>query len=114
MSGPSIDEKVDIKIDEKIETAQLPEAVSLDTAKALAAKTTEEEQRKASGQRFTSAIWEVTQAIIAITITLAVIYAALRGIESEILNTAFVLVLTMYLVRTNHTKIGGVGGTDSR
>lgn len=42
-------------------------------------------------------------------ITAAVIYTAIKKIESEVLVNAFFLIVSMYFVRTNHQLIGGVG-----
>lgn len=71
-------------------------------------------EKRTSGQRQTNLIWEVTQAIIAAGVTTAVVYAELTGKSSEILGNAFTLIIAIYFVRMNHTKIGGIGGTDSR
>lgn len=84
------------------------------TSSAIPATTTAEEQRKAAGQRRVNLIWEFTQAIIAICVTGAVIYSALKGRESLILSNAFTLIIAIYFVRTNHVKTGGVISTDSR
>jgi len=80
----------------------------------LPSTTTVEEDRKTAGQRHVNMIWEGTQAVVAIAITAAQIYCAAVGRESAILGNAFTLIVALYFVRTNHTKIGGVGGTDSR
>lgn len=107
--------KADVKevkgnVSSGMEKAELPLAPGGENVRPL---TTAEEDRKTHGQRNVNLIWEITQAFIAIVITIATVYAALAGIDSQILGNAFVLVLTMYLIRTNHTKIGGIGGTDS-
>lgn len=78
------------------------------------ATTTSEQDRGTAGQRKVNLIWESTQAIIAVSVTGAVIYSALNGKESALLGNAFTLIIAIYFVRMNHTKIGGVGGTDSR
>lgn len=91
-----------------------PPPSPLDTEHARAAQTTEEEQRKFQGQRLTNNIWEGTQAVVAIIVTIAQIYCAITGIESQALNNAFTLIIAIYFVRMNHIKIGGIGGTDSR
>lgn len=111
---PLIDHRVDEKIDEKIDAAQLPPIKSLDTAENIASKTTAEQDLRTAGQRKTNLIWEGTQAFVALSITAATIYAVLNGVESILLGNAFTLIIALYFVRTNHTKIGGVGGTDSR
>lgn len=82
--------------------------------KSIRPLTTAEEDRKAKGQRDINFIWETTQAIVAVIVTGAVVWAALHHISSELLAGAFVLIVGQYFQRTNHTKIGGVGGTDSR
>lgn len=82
--------------------------------KPLPPQTTSEEDLKTKSQRRVNLVWEVTQAIIAIMVTAAVIYGAIKGITSELLGNAFVLIIALYYVRTNHTKIGGIGGTDTR
>src|SRR5687767_1589779 len=81
----------------------------LQTAAVRAGKVT-----TAEGQRRINLIWEVTQSLIALAVTAAVIYAALRGINSEILGNAFTLIIAIYFVRMNHTKIGGVSPAESR
>lgn len=67
-----------------------------------------ESERHASGQRRVNILWETTQAFIAMAVTLANIYAALRGIESPPLNNTFFLVVGFYFGRTNHQRVGGV------
>lgn len=71
--------------------------------------TTEEQNTVTAGQRRINFIWECTQAMIAITITFAIIYNAINKIESDVLTNAFFLIVSMYFVRTNHHMIGGVG-----
>lgn len=75
--------------------------------------TTSEQDTVTAGQRKINLIWEMTQAIIAIIVTLAVIYSAMTGKESSILSNAFTLIIAIYFVRMNHTKIGGVGPKES-
>lgn len=115
-----IDEIVEDKIDAKI-----PGGESLDTAANIASKTTIEEdlesagqraakELKTSGQRKVNLIWEVTQGAVALSVTIAVIYCDINRIETENIGKAFILVVALYFIRTNHTKTGGVGGTDSR
>ncbi len=66
-----------------------------------------------AGQRWINRLWEVTQAIIAVSITGATITAAFKGIESKTLDAGFFAIITMYLARTNHTKTGGVQPNDA-
>lgn len=77
--------------------------------KSLQANTTQQEDMVTAGQRKINLVWEVTQALIAVMITGAIIYNALNGISSDVLNNAFFLIVAMYFVRTNHEKTGGVG-----
>lgn len=83
-------------------------------AKNVQSKTTVEEDLRTSGQRRVNLIWETTQALVAVLVTVATIWAALQGKESLVLGNAFTLIIALYFVRQNHTKVGGVGGTDSR
>jgi hypothetical protein len=85
-----------------------------DTEGNLPSTTTTEQDRKTSGQRKVNLVWELTQAIIAVSVTGAVIWSALSGKDSQILSNAFTLIIAIYFVRMNHTKTGGIGGTDSR
>jgi cobalamin synthase len=80
----------------------------------LPPETTGEQDRKTAGQRKINLVWEVTQALMALMVTSAAIYCAISGKESALLGNAFTLIIALYFVRTNHTKIGGIGGTDSR
>lgn len=78
--------------------------------------TTSEENRHALGQRRVNLIWETTQAVIALAVTLATLYAAtsltLRGNAGDaaflLLSNAFFLVIGFYFGRTNHQRVGGV------
>ena len=71
--------------------------------------TTDQEDMVVAGQRKINLIWEITQAVVAVIITLATIYAALNSIDARALGNAFFLIVSMYFVRTNHKLIGGVG-----
>lgn len=81
-------------------------AVAVDN---VPASTTSEQDRRTYAQRTVSFIWEATQAIVAVTITFAMIYAALNKIESAPLTNSFFLIVGFYFSRTNHTKVGTVG-----
>lgn len=62
------------------------------------------------GQRRINMIWEITQALIAIAITGAIIYTAVSGRSvQEIISNAFFLIVGFYFSRTNHQAIGGTG-----
>ncbi len=74
----------------------------------LAPTTTAQEDLVVHGQRRINLIWETTQAAVTILITCAAVYCAIKGIKADVLNFAFVAVISTYYARTNHTKIGGV------
>lgn len=79
-------------------------------AQSIEPTTTAEENRKFAGQRRVNIIWEVTQAVIAISVTAAALTSALRSTSGELLSNAFFLVIGFYFGRTNHQRTGGVGG----
>lgn len=81
----------------------------LQPSQPLPAKTTAQEDITKAGQRRINLIWEVTQGVIAVIITVSVIYCSIKGIETKTLENAFVMIITMYFVRTNHSLIGGIG-----
>lgn len=81
----------------------------MDATQPMQPTTTKQEDIVSAGQRRINLIWEFTQAIVAISITSAVIYCSVQKIESSVLTNAFFLIVSMYFVRTNHTLIGGVG-----
>lgn len=83
-------------------------------AKNVQATTTAAEDLRTQGQRRVNLIWETTQAVIAVLVTAAMVCLAWTGKTSELLASAFGMIVGMYFQRTNHTKIGGIGGTDSR
>jgi len=75
---------------------------------------------KTAGQRRINLIWEVTQAVVALSVTLATLYNAtkltLREQPGEaaflLLSNAFFLVIGFYFGRTNHQRIGGIGSQE--
>lgn len=79
------------------------------------------EAKRSAGQRTINAIWEITQAIIALSVTLATLYAAvslvLQGKPADaaflLLSNAFFLVIGFYFGRTNHQRMGGVGKNEA-
>jgi len=83
----------------------------------LAPTTTTQEDLTTKGQRRINLIWEVTQASLAILVTLAnmivcVIRATHVGPQGEypvVLASAFFLIMGAYFQRTNHQMIGGIG-----
>lgn len=78
------------------------------TEQSLSPTTTHEEDLHTASQRKINITWETTQAVIAVMVTAANIYAALKGINSESLNNSFFLIVGFYFGRTNHQRIGGV------
>jgi hypothetical protein len=76
-----------------------------------------EEGLKTAGQRRINLIWEMTQAVVALSVTTATLYNAtklsLRDHPGEaaflLLSNAFFLVIGFYFGRTNHQRIGGIG-----
>lgn len=91
-----------------------PPKVTTDITAVAAPLSTAEQDRTTKGQRHINLIWEVTQAIIAVLVTGAMITLAFYGMTSELLASAFGMIVGMYFQRTNHTKVGGIGGTDTR
>lgn len=91
------------------ETKKKSVYVDKDFNKALAPDTTHQEDITKAGQRRINLLWEGTQSLIAIIITSAVVYCQINKIDSEIINNAFFLIVSMYYVRTNHSLIGGIG-----
>lgn len=81
---------------------------------AAPATTTAEEQKVTARRQNINLIWELTQALIAIAVTIAEIYAAMKGKDSPAINNAFTLIVAIYFVRTNHTRMGGVGLNEHR
>lgn len=76
----------------------------------LPPNTTLQEDTVTKGQRRINLVWEVTQSLIAIGITMAIIYTALSGRSvQEIISNAFFLIVGFYFSRTNHQAIGGIG-----
>lgn len=82
----------------------------------MAPKTTVQEDLTTAGQRRVNLIWEYTQAIIAISVVMAnmgaALYNTLQGKPGEvsmILSSALFLVVGFYFSRTNHQAIGGPG-----
>lgn len=76
--------------------------------RSLPATTTVQEDMVTAGQRRINLIWELTQAAVTIIITAAAVFCAVQKIDADVLNFAFVAVISTYYARTNHTKIGGV------
>jgi hypothetical protein len=79
----------------------------------IAPDTTAAQDMVVAGQRRINLIWEFTQAGVTILITGAAIYCTVNSIKAEVMEFAFVAVVSTYYARTNHTKTGGVGHNES-
>jgi len=77
--------------------------------KSLPPSTTVQEDMSTAGQRRINMVWEFTQAVIALTVTIALVYVSINKIDSEELKNAFFLIIGFYFSRTNHAAIGGIG-----
>ena len=72
--------------------------------------TTLEQDRYTQAARQINLIWEITQAVIAVSIVMAnVIGAFWLQTQNILLANAFFLVIGFYFGRTNHARTGGVG-----
>jgi hypothetical protein len=85
----------------------------------LPATTTSQQDLTTAGQRRVNLLWEYTQAIIAIVVTVCTMtagaYATFNKSETPpVLNISFGMVIGFYFSRTNHTAIGGVGKKPSQ
>lgn len=76
----------------------------------------EERTTVAGGQRRINLMWEVTQAVIAVSVCEAVLYVSVQNALADPAGAAFVLlaglanlVIGFYFGRTNHTRTGGTG-----
>ena len=91
-------------------TAAPPKPVVTPTGSlSLPPTTTEQEDIVTAGQRQINYIWELTQAGIAVAVTLGMIFVPISGAHNATLENAFFLIVGFYFSRTNHTAIGGVG-----
>lgn len=71
---------------------------------------------RTEGQRRINLIWEITQSLVALAVTIATLIVAARLALSEdgaqsaflLLSNVFFLVLGTYFNRTNHVRVGGV------
>jgi len=75
----------------------------------LPATTTAQQDITHAGQRRVNLIWETTQSVISVAVTLAVIYCAVEKISSPELTNSWFLIIGFYYSRTNHSASGGVG-----
>jgi hypothetical protein len=85
--------------------------------RSVAPTTTTQEDITTAGQRRINLIWEMTQAAIAVMVTLAnmIVSVYLSMTKAPVapypivLSSSFFLVVGFYFSRTNHAAIGGVG-----
>jgi hypothetical protein len=82
--------------------------------KPLSPTTTAQQDITTAGQRRINLIWEYTQAMIAIFVTMALIYTAITKVDSPEIRDAFFLIIGFYFSRTNHAAIGGIGRKPSQ
>lgn len=103
-----VDQEKPVKVELEEAKAET-KLVTKESKKSLAPTTTEQEDITTAGQRRINLIWELTQGIIAIIITVSIIFSAFKSVQNKTLEDAFIMIITMYFVRTNHSLIGGVG-----
>jgi len=76
--------------------------------------TTLEQDLKSAGQRHINRVWELTQATIAIAVTVIVLMSvAFRDLKEAVLvflTNVLMVVIGFYFGRTNHQRTGGIGG----
>jgi hypothetical protein len=97
----------------------IPNSIAPVSQPSVAPTTTLQQDKTLSGQRQVNIIWELTQAVIAIVITIGVVVVSVHNgltakgdIISEFpatLSNAFFLIVGFYFSRTNHQAIGGIG-----
>lgn len=87
----------------------------VDSTSSLPPDTTAEQDLKSFGQRRINLMWEATQAVVAVSVTLTTLGTCAylvthdRGSEGAflLLSNVFFLVVGTYFQRTNHTKSSG-------
>jgi len=86
---------------------------------ALPPTTTAEQQTRSASQRRINIIWEVTQALIALTVVWSTLGGALwitvkdpanRLMAFLFMTNVVSIVIGFYFGRTNHQRTGGIGG----
>lgn len=84
--------------------------------------TTAEQQLATAGQRRINLIWEWTQSLIAVLVTIATLVAStVLTLRSDVnvaafilLSNAFFLIVGFYFGRTNHQRVGGISTSGGR
>lgn len=119
---PEVVVPVQIANPDPIAVAVVATEVVMDESKThRAATTTEEQDRHTKGQRDVNLTWENTQRWIALAVTLTSLvissWLAIKGATESVQTAALVfvfgvanLVIGFYFGRTNHQRVGGVGG----
>lgn len=86
-----------------------PTLVAKSEGVTLAPNTTEAQDKISEGQRRINIVWEATQAVIALTITFAIVYLAIVQTPAETITNAFFLIVGFYFSRTAQTANGTHG-----
>lgn len=99
------------------EEKEKPRIVSKGDNQTLEPTTTHQEDITTAGQRKINLIWEVTQALIALSVVLSNvamgIYFGIHGMSDGsyplVLSSSLFLIVGFYFSRTNHAAVGGIG-----
>ena len=83
----------------------------------MAPTTTVQQDLVTHGQRRINLLWEITQSLIAIEVTIATLFVSAKlSLSGQgqsaaflLLSNAFFLVIGFYFGRTNHQRQGGIG-----
>lgn len=75
----------------------------------LTPNTTAQQDLTVAGQRRINLVWEVTQSLVAISITASLVYCEINQVDSATIRNGFFLIIGFYFSRTNHAQIGGIG-----
>lgn len=86
-----------------------PTLVAKSEGVTLAPNTTEAQDKISEGQRRINIVWEATQAVIALTITFAIVYLAIVQTPAETITNAFFLIVGFYFSRTAQIANGTHG-----
>lgn len=100
----------------EVVSSTVPAPATVEKAAGLVATptTTAEQNRHTASQRRVNMVWEYTQSVIALLVTISALYVSVRMSQptdsgaSSLLSNAFFLVIGFYFGRTNHTNVGGV------
>jgi len=102
----------------------IPNSIAPVPQPSVAPTTTLQQDKTLTGQRYVNLIWEFTQAAIALTITVGIVWVSVHNglmyaagtanmndmpVVPATLSNAFFLIVGFYFSRTNHQAIGGVG-----